>query len=259
MAVDAKKWLEDAAREAGLPEDVAKALLASDKLVSRVGEGVMLRSDYSRSQDQLAAEKRAAEEAQRKWYTDNQAVVDNYATQLAEYERRHGKLDGNGNGNGNGSGGFDASRYMSKADIEKALEAARKDAFDRSVATNVTITKEAIRAANHYSRTFGEDLDLDALEKFALDKQLPLRQAYSEFIADKAAAKAKADEEARITKQVNERVAAELSKHNLPSESSPNEPHVLFDRLKAPPEQTAPTEREQFNAFKEAWDSAPAR
>ena len=258
MAIDAKKWLEDAARDAGLPDDVAKALLSNDKLLGKVGEGVMLRSDYSRSQDQLTAEKSAAEAAQRKWYADNQTVVDQYAASLTAYEQKYGKLDANNGGN-NGGGNFDPSKYVSTADYQKALDKAANDAYQRAVSTNVTITKEAIRAANDYSRRFGKDLDLDALEKYALEKQLPLRQAYTEFISAEATAKADADETARIDKAVSERVAAELSKHNLPGENSTNEPHVLFDRLNAPPDQHVLTEREQLASFTEAWNSAPAK
>jgi hypothetical protein len=246
MAVE-KAYLQKIMSEAGVPDEQAQALLGNEKLTKTLVDGFSRQEDYSRNMDLTAAEKKKAEEAyaaNQKWYQDNLA-------RLAEAEELRAKFGQQPDPNA--GQGIDPSRFVSREAFEKAVNDARISAIN----ANVEITKHALRAMDDYRTRFNKALDLDGLQKYALELNLPLNVAYEKFIQPDAEAKAKADEEIRITKAVQERVQAELSKHNLPVDAGPKEPHLMFDPL--PTDKVPGSDRERMAAFAEAWNTTAPR
>jgi hypothetical protein len=70
---------------------------------------------------------------------------------------------------------FDASKYISKDDYDAALK--------RIEGQSLFVIKEGLKASQDYMTRFKKPLDIDALEKFAVEKGLPINQAYRDFVA----------------------------------------------------------------------------
>jgi hypothetical protein len=253
VAKDVKGYWQNLFKSAGVPETKGQALLEllADSELSKAFEGDFdnrLRHDeFSRKMDETEKERAKYEtlyQQNEQWYKDN--IV-------------------NGNGNGDAAARaaaaaaaagaqIDPKNFVSVADYQKAI----KEAQNQTLGTSLQIFKEGMKCTSHYARTFNKDLDLDALEAYALKTNQPLKAAYNDFIKDELAAKLEADKQADITKQVNEKVQAELSKHNLPTESAPKEASPFFDR-KVPTQGTPPPdERSLMNEFRNSWNEAGA-
>ena len=121
----------------------------------------------------------------------------------------------------------------------------------------VGLTKDVAWATMDYQSRFkGDLLDLDAVEAHALKTGVPFRQAYKDVIAPKMEELRNTEFEAKLKSAREEGARDALSKHKLPVESGPREPHPIFDR-KAPEAgvDELGQERNSRNAFVDGWNS----
>ena len=121
----------------------------------------------------------------------------------------------------------------------------------------VGLTKDVAWATMDYQNRFkGELLDLDAIEAHALKTGVPFRQAYKDVIAPKLEEARNTEFEAKLKAAREEGARDALSKHKLPVESGPREPHPIFDR-KAPDKalDDLSQERASREAFLEGWNN----
>src|SRR5205823_4084103 len=138
-----------------------------------------------------------------------------------------------------------------KEDLQKIL-----DEREQTLQTRTAyLLKNVPRLVSKHVREFGEEPDLDEIEKIALAKGFNLDQAYREYSDPKYEAKRNAEVEKRITLAKEEAVRDYASKHKLPVESKPREPHPFFDRKEVAAGKS-PREQEQIgkNAFFEVMN-----
>ncbi len=265
MAFDAKQWWTEVATKAGLPKEKVEAVLdtLSDEKVSNVlGEQVMMRSDYSRNMDALSNEKKEMERKNREYYEGelkrtkaNEEAVARANSILQEYVNTYGELPSAAavrSGNPDAKLAFDASKFLSKEEHETALK--------RIESQSLYVIKEGIKASQDYYSRFGKPLDIDALEKHAIEKQLPINLAYQDFIKnDLEVAQSKSFEEK--LKAAKEEGAREALSHvkqpldNAPRGISPFREN-LESTLKATKDAPRPTERELREGFVSAFHEA---
>jgi hypothetical protein len=250
-------WMELAAK-AGVPQDKAQAMadvMGDEAVAKALKQGFKAIPDYSYDLDQVRDRTKAEATAEAKAFYDNwykttgepaylehQRIADEYK----RYKETYGDLDGGGNGNGNRN----APSYT-KEDILKEVES-RLAARDAAV---VNLTKQSWRYPLRHYKQFGEEIDPDALEKFAADNKFSnLDEAYLAFIRPKMEAKAQVEMEAKLKAAKEEGAREALSRHKIPTDSKPREYVNPLNPANVVPKDADP---DQFSRdeFLKAWDN----
>lgn len=197
MPLNAKDYAAQLLRQGGVPEDQIPAILAkADAHLS--GQEIYSRDEYQTMKGRSDAATKKVQEYDN-WYAQTKPIVDGAMTEaqalkakLAEYE------------NGGVPNGFDASKYVSREDLEKSLG----DVQGRVG----TVLKVGLKLASKHAAKFGEELDVDALEKIATERGLPIDLAYQEYVRPRVEAEQAEKHRKEIDQKVAEAVAAERAK-----------------------------------------------
>lgn len=227
MAESAKQYFTRICREAGKTDAEIAALVAvmdDPKVATSMDETVRRATDdFSAMKGRYESAKSRAEELEN-WYPK---ANNEYQRVLAELE----ELKGAGS-NGFEAPAFDANKYLTKTDFEAMVK--ERDARYSNV------IKQATRLASRHAAKYSEELDVDALEKLAVEKNMPLESAYREWVAPR-------EEEARLKqfqKEKEEYAAQKLkdyaSQHKLPVDTRPPEVAPIHRRgVEAPKDMEA--------------------
>ena len=242
MAIDVKQYAEQLAQEAGLSEEDKTAflkVLGNEKLSKSLGEGVMLRSDYSRNMDELTTQKKRNED----WYRQELAKHN----EVLELEKQYrAKLAETG-------GEEDKPLVATPAFDEKKL----REELDQREARTIALFKDGLRLATRHAKDFQEELDTDTLAKLAVEKNLTLAQAYDEMVRPRREEKAKLDFEAKLKAAREEGAREFASTHHVPIDTKPKEHHLIFDKPAEDLPAAGPLrDRARANSFAEAWNEA---
>jgi len=84
--------------------------------------------------------------------------------------------------------------------------------------------------ASRHAVEFKEPLDAAAVKKVAMEKGLPLAQAYDEYVAPRRAEAQAAQHKAELDRVREEAVRDFASTHKIPVDTRPSEYHTLLDR-----------------------------
>lgn len=246
MAVkpEVANYLKSLAQGFGLDEKALLKKAEEDEAAAKlVDEGVMLRSDYSRRQDELKQKEQSLDQQFQAWKSDyyNNEVLTKWneresqfqtatqraqslAAQVAAYQSTYGTLEGfqpvsaapNSNPNPNPAPNNDGKKYMTPEEVAQFTgnfwKLANKLSFD------------------HFQE-FGKPLDGDALEQFAMKgKYNDLRYAYNDFVKPQREEKANTELTARIKREREEAVREYATQHALPVDNAApqNRGSVLF-------------------------------
>lgn len=253
---DLKKYWQDLAAKAGLsPEDtetVSKAL-GQDSVAKAFKDGFIPIPDYHRNLDQVKQEVTSERQRLEEWH--QRTALPAYQTNLAgieelrRYKEAYGDLvDGPANydnGNGNGAG-------LTQAQLDRYFAEKRRE-LDRDV---VGLTKTVARMTMDHLTRFKEPLDIDAVEKLAVEKGLPPDLAYEKFIEPRVQAQKDAEFKAQLEARYNEGLKDGRTK----AASSPNDPrtkeyNVFFDRTEDPKISDLDADRKSQAAFLEGWNN----
>jgi len=261
---EAQKHFTKLAEEAGLGKEETQAVLKvmeNEKFRGGVSSGYKRHEDYSREMDALRTEKQRLAT----WYQNEELPkFQQYQAgleKLKRYEETYGEIsdDGLNNGrggvgdrNGNRKGDMSGSWSVSKEELDRLVE----EKLKQRDGAYVGLTKTAVRISSDYMRRFKDTLDVDAVEKLALDKGLPLDQAYKEYIAPKEQAALEARHKEDIEKAKAEAIRDYQSRLKLPIDTKPKEAHPFFDR-KSPVEGKTELDqdRNSKDAFMQGWNN----
>ena len=265
--LDTVAWWSEVAKQAGLPEDKVKAaleILQDEKVSNVLGEQVMMRSDYSRNMDSLKRDRETMETKNREYYENelkrtkaNEEAVTRANSIVQEYVSTYGELP-NAQAVREGTPGaraaLDASKFISKEEHEKAM-ATLGNQF-------VTVLENGLTSVADYQERFGKALPVAELKKYAIENNLPLDQAYKNFIQPKVEElNAKSwEEKLKAAKEEGAREALSRVKQpldNAPRGTSPFR-ESLEATLKADKSAARPTERDLREGFSNAWREANA-
>lgn len=248
MAADAKTFLTELAQTAGLDpalRDTVLKALDNPNFAKGIQDGVARQADYSRSMDEIRTQAATLAENRRQWQEYHDKNV-NYVTELekkagVDPARRAAVVTPT-----------DGTVTLTRKELDAALETER----NKVTAIGVNITKAAVRVMDDYRSRFGKALDLDALEKLALEKNLPIDAAYKELIAPEVKVMDEAAQKKAIEDGVKAGVTAELSKRNLPIDSAPadaGDPSPFWQPRGDTP--AALSEGQRARNFAETWNS----
>jgi hypothetical protein len=247
-------YIRELAQSSGLTQeqlDLALKVLDNDKFAQGLVDGQSRQSDYSRNMDELRRQKSELDASRTQWtewYERATANDMNREKELQEWRAGQRTKDNPGtHGNSGGSSGSGTNGSgLTREELETALK--QRDAL------TLNITKQMGRLASRHAAKFGEELDVDAIEKIAIDKGMRVEQAYDEWIKPRIEAKAKADAEASVKEAYERGLKEGMSKHDVPLEASKGH-HVFFDRKAADP--TKPlSDRDRAANFVNAWREA---
>lgn len=252
-------YVTELAKSAGLSDEQAKALQTAFGN-EKVANGFVPRPEFSRALDEKDKtikdeQAKLGNERQQltEWYQKSalpayqQAAKDRDA--LQKYAATYGELpDGTLVEGGNPTAIHRATEdYISKKDYEAEL--VKRDQM------TVQLIKGASKISTDYLHRFGKPLDLDAVEKIALERNLNLDQAYKELIAPEVEARSATELDAKLKAAREDGLKEGLSRSSTPLDTKPKESHPFFDRYK--PEQGASAidvERKVRNSFVETWN-----
>lgn len=214
---------------AEMPETSQAAVeeaLRMDGVATKLRGGYLRQSEFSRSMDDLAAERKAFERevAQareniagwEKWYADTSQGLADTSAKLQAYESTFGPLDGTPSPTG-------LSREEVARLTEEQLARRSTDFFNQTMAAADVLTDLKLE---HRDR-FGKPLNSTELLRFCNERGLPLQAGYKEFVADDMAQLRDKEIQDRIAKAREEGAREALSRHNLPVTSVAREPHPL--------------------------------
>lgn len=207
MAETTEQYFERVFRENGLTDAQIQAAMAPVQKLS---------GDFNAMQGRATAAQRRAQDLEN-WYPTANAE---YQRMMQEKQALEAIITGTP---GNQTPAFDTSKFFTKEDVTNML--ADRDKRYASV------IKDSARIASRHAAKFGEEIDVDAIEKIAMERGIPLQTAYDIFIQPRVAqqqeAKAKADQEAAIKAALDDY----KSKHNLPTDPNPpSAPNFLLHK-----------------------------
>ena len=213
-------------------EEIVAAAEAKEALTT-VGDSVLARSDYSKHMDAIREEKAKLTEDYEKltaWYEEKKQVLDEYGRIKPEYDKL--KADPLRPRTPVTDPALDPSKFIDKDTFAKEMRE------QQMAAANYLGLQQAI-TLKHYN-DFKEVIDTrELLNDPNLGKTAPdghvygLLDAYQTKYHDKLAEKAKADEDARINKLADERVAEKMKGMQQPFPIRRSEPSVL-DLIETP-------------------------
>jgi hypothetical protein len=204
------EYLATLAQQAGFDDESKAALqkvLANPKFTEELDKGVKRQSDYSRSMDEVKTMKQSVEtqiQSWRDWYATASTRDAEREEELQALRAKVGTGAGSGNGNGAGAG-------------EKGLTL--KDIQERE-GRMINIVKQMGRISSRHAANFHEELDVDAVEKIAIERGLTVDKAYDEYVAPRVKAASEAAQAEALKKARDEGLQEGLSKREVPGESA---------------------------------------
>ena len=253
MALDTKQYIEQLAQAAGLSDEEKADILkvtSNEKFAKALGDDVLRQQDYSRNMDALKAD-------QTKTATYYQSLV----TWKAEHDQiLAAALAANG------------QQPQTVQQVQPDLTAYEKKWEEKLAQRDgqmIGLLKTGMSLASRHAVEFKEALDVDAIEKIAVDKKLSLQQAYDDYVAPRRLVTSDELRKTEIAKAREEGAREFASKHKIPVDTQPREHHVIFDR--DPKKQVGADDyvpnsgqlspqstRALRDNFVEAWESVPA-
>ncbi len=218
----ATELFQEMAKKAGFTaEQVTLAL--SQPEYKELENGFVRHDEYSSALDKARELQTAADKAKQwdDWYKQNGPAIQTLnekAERLARYEQQFGALDGT---DPNANRQAAAATGLTMADVTKITE---------QMSQNFSgLLKDGLRIASRHAATFGEELDVDSLEKIALEKRVPLTQAYEELVGPRVRERNDAKTKEEIARQVAEGVKDELSRRAMsPGSTGHSAPPVFL-------------------------------
>lgn len=263
-AEEAKIHFQKLAQDSGLSKEQTDAVLQAmdhDKFRGAVAQGYKRHDEYSRGMDELRADRARLQD----WYQREELPKYNAYNQgladLRRYQEIYGSLDdaqglnNGGQGGQGGQGNAAPGGSMTKAELEQYLE----EKLRQRDGAYVGLTKTAVKIAADYTRRFGDVLDVDAVEKLALEKGLALDQAYKEYVAPKEQTLMETRHKEDIERAKAEAVRDFQSRLKIPVDTKPKESHPFFDRKSPDPKMSElDADRHSREAFMQGWNNYEA-
>lgn len=246
--MDVKQYLESLAQTAGLDAESKSSILKAienEKFATALSGSLSRQEDYSRNMDALRKDQQALEAEKSTWREWYAKAVEQDAAREAELQRLRGgrQPDPNPNPAPNGA--------LTKAEVEKMLAETRGQF--------VNVTKAVARISSRHAAEFHEMLDVDAVEKIAVDNNIKVEDAYERWIAPRIAERQKAEFDQKLKDAHEAGLKEGMSKHGIPDDAAaPRGHHMLFDRPKPTDPAAQIGDRQRAANFKEAWDNAHA-
>lgn len=237
-------YLQELAQQAGLSEDEKAALgkvLANPKFVDEVGKGVARQSDYSRNMDEVKTLKQSVEAQISGWRDWYKTASENDAARETELQELRAKVSGS----------------PTPTPTPAPATGLTQKQIEEREGRMINIVKQGMRLASRHAAKFGEELDVDAIEKIAVARGCTLDIAYDEYVKPRVEAAAAAANTEALKKARDEGVQEGLSKRDIPGEAERGN-HLIF-RKPVSAGETDPsklTDSQRRDNFANVWNES---
>jgi hypothetical protein len=252
---DLKGYWQELAKAQGLSDEETAAVLqalGNEKVAKAFQQGFVERPVFSSELDKTRNEWKSRVDQYDNWYKTTALPAHQQATAavelLGKYQQQYGALDGTTE--------FKAATGMTDEKLNKILEEQR----NQQNAAYMKVTKTFAKASADYMKRFGDVLDVDAFEDFAVKRGGDPWDAYNAFVAPKvqeatvaAEAKRTAEYEEKLKAAREEGARDALSKRGLPAEVK-TEPSMLRNYMNTPKDKL--DDNSGRTAFMEEWNKA---
>ena len=213
MAETATQYFTRICKEAGKTDAETASLLAlaqDPKIATQLDETIRRSTDdYQAMKGRYDASEKRSKQLTDEWYPTAQAE---YQKAMAELAQARQQLASNGYSE---PPAFDASKYLTVDQLEKMNQ--ERDARYAGV------IKQATRLASRHAAKYGEELDVDEVERIAVEKRMPLDQAYKEWIAPRELKATEDRHKKEIEAAKAEAIKDYASQHRMPVDPRPIE------------------------------------
>lgn len=215
---------------AAVPESDRAAIqtaLDNQAVATRLRDGVLRQSDYSRAQDQLRADREALDarvneaatriEGWNEWYKQVSAETEALKAQTAAYEEAYGPLEG-------------AERRhpsLSREDVAKLVSDQLARDGQQFMNQHLGLTDMLVDIKFDFKDKFGETLPTKEFLDFVKTSGLPPQIAYREYIAPRVEEQNKKAFSEQLKKAKEEGAREALSSHKLPVMPTTTEAHPV--------------------------------
>lgn len=253
MKAELKQYLEGILKDAGADEVAQQAILTTFEN-EKVSNAFIPRPEFSRALDEKDKTVKAKDQEMQNYYQQvlattqrNEEAVRRAMAVAQRYVDTYGELPDGTTVDPNNPAATRAAvgDYVSKQDFQKLM--AERDA------QTIYLVKRAAGFSADYLHRFQKPLDMDALEKLAIEKKLSLDQAYAEYIGPEQQARQQTEFDAKLKSEFERGLKEGSSRTSVPTDHKPSEPHPFFDRSKA---DAKPTSRQVRDGFVEEWNKA---
>lgn len=238
--MNAKEYWSTLAKELGLPEDKVKVI---DEVFSneKVMNSFVPRPEFSRSLDEKDKALQNYRTEVENYYksesvkaADRQKLVDDAVARAQRYQDLYGELPNDGQPRVVATPALDDKKYLTREEYDAAVK--------RIEGQSLYVIKEGLKASQDYMSKFGKPLDIDALEKFAIEKNLPINLAYKEMIQPELEAKQSSSFAEQLKKAREEGAAEARSRANVPIDTQPRETSPFLSNVYAKPATSGPAQ-----------------
>lgn len=223
MPETTEQYFQRLFRENGVPEaEATAAMLALSKTSTHVNDLIKRGTDdFAAMQGRVSAADQRKNELEA-WYKTANAQ---YMRMGEENQALQTVLAG---GNPTTQPSFDTSKFYTKDDVTNQLNELK--------ANFAGVIKDGLKIASRHAAKFGEELDVDAVEKLAQERRVPLQTAYELYVGprlqEQQTKKYQEEREAYAKQKVDEYITT----HNLPTDPNPPSSGVNYLHHKANPD-----------------------
>ncbi len=262
---EAKAYFTKLGTDAGLDESARNALQAAleknETFAKAVTDGFMLHADYSRSKNEVAAEKRKAEEDYGRkyqeladWAKQHNQTIEQAKSVYDEYQRF--KAAGL---TVNGDPPLDDKKPQP---VGLTLEDARKLLAEQAQATG-NLVKFSAKFNQDYYKRFGEFPDIEEFDTFLGDQRkanpnLDVDSAYQKWVSPKIEERREAQFKEQLVKAREEGARDALSKVHMPLDNGKREMAPAWEPKRHELAKMNPEQQEENgkNEFFAGWNEA---
>lgn len=241
--MDVTAYLESLAQTAGLADEdkaALKKVLSNQKFAEEVGKGIKRQDEFSRGMDDIRTQAQKLEADKKSWTDWYQNAVARDAEREEELQRLK-------------AGTTTAS--TTTATTSAANGGLTKKELEEAQGRMVQIIKQMGRVSSRHAAQFHEELDVDAVEKIALEKGLTVDKAYEEYVAPRVKELQEQSFAEKLKAAREEGLREGLSKRDVPDEGSKSF-HPLFGHSKAVEVSGKLTDAQRADRFAEAFRTA---
>ncbi len=253
--MEVTEYINTLAQEGGWDEDSKKAVLKAigenPKAAEMFKRDVMARQDYSKNMDTLKTDRDAFDASQVE-HKKKEAEWLKFHAELKDIEAQQQAASGNGNfDNTDDSQSTSEEKPLTRKEFNEKL-AARDNTFVDFVKTTTILGQEHL--AN-----FGEPLPVLEVEKYAVEHQLPLKEAYKGFIAPRLEKKREETLEASKKASYEEGLLKGRSEQLSPPDAGDKGGSEFIHNVHATIKATDGEKPDGLAAFREGWNEAAVK
>lgn len=253
--MEVTEYINTLAQEGGWDADSTKAVLKAigenPKAAEMFKRDVMARQDYSKNMDTLKTDRDAFDASQVE-HKKKEAEWLQFHAELKAIEAQQKAADGGGDP-------IDPADPQANPNDKPLTRKEMQAELAQHGNAYVSLLETTVILQNSHQATFGEALPVTEVKKFAAEHQLPLQQAYDEFIKPRMAKKREDDLETSKKASYEEGLLKGRSEQLSPPDAGDKGGSEFIHNVHATIKAKEGEQPDGLAAFREGWNAEAAK